>query len=79
MKHAFSGGQVTKKDQEKFGANVDIDVAYQYLTFFYDNEAHLEEIREVFYIFKLNQTHIHTAQTNTNTNTNKYRNIQKEK
>jgi len=44
MKYAFSGGQTTKELQEEKGANLDIDVAYQYLTFFMDNDDELNEI-----------------------------------
>jgi len=44
QKHAFSGGQITKADQEKLGANLDVDVAYQYLTFFLDDDAQLADI-----------------------------------
>jgi len=45
-KHAFSGGAITKEEQQKNGANCDIDVSYQYLTFFLDDDAKLEEIRQ---------------------------------
>lgn len=38
-KYAFSGGQATLEDHKKFGGNPDVDVAYQYLSFFsYDDE-----------------------------------------
>jgi tryptophanyl-tRNA synthetase len=45
-KYAFSGGKDTAEDQRKFGANIDIDVTYQYLRFFYDDDAKLLEIGE---------------------------------
>ncbi|EDK45432.1 tryptophan--tRNA ligase [Lodderomyces elongisporus] len=38
-KYAFSGGQALAEDHRKYGGNVDVDVAYQYLSFFsYDDE-----------------------------------------
>lgn len=45
-KHAFSGGRETKEEQEKYGGNPDIDVAYQYLTYFEDDDAKLATIAE---------------------------------
>ncbi|XP_011269984.1 hypothetical protein CAOG_08413 [Capsaspora owczarzaki ATCC 30864] len=44
-KYAFSGGQVTREEQERLGANCDIDVSYQYLSFFLDDDEELERIR----------------------------------
>jgi len=41
---AFSGGKDTKEEQEKYGANIEIDVAYQYLTFFLDDDEKLKQI-----------------------------------
>ncbi|KRX08829.1 hypothetical protein PPERSA_08933 [Pseudocohnilembus persalinus] len=43
-KHAFSGGQQTKELQEKFGANLEVDIPYQYLRFFLDDDQELEKI-----------------------------------
>ena len=40
---AFSGGQESKKLQEELGANLDVDVSYQWLRFFLDDEE-LEKI-----------------------------------
>jgi len=45
-KHAFSGGAVTKEEQMKNGANLSIDVSYQYLKFFLDDDAKLAQIGE---------------------------------
>jgi len=42
--HAFSGGQDTKKLQEQFGANLDVDVPYQWLRFFLEDDEELERI-----------------------------------
>ena len=42
--HAFSGGQQTKAEQQELGANLQIDVAYQWLTFFLEDDEELESI-----------------------------------
>jgi tryptophanyl-tRNA synthetase len=42
--HAFSGGQDTKKLQQEFGANLEVDVSYQWLRFFMEDDAELERI-----------------------------------
>ena len=42
--NAFSGGQDTKKLQEEHGANLDVDVAYQWLRFFLEDDEELEKI-----------------------------------
>ena len=41
---AFSGGGKDIEEQRKYGANLDVDVAYQYLTFFLDDDEKLEQI-----------------------------------
>lgn len=41
---AFSGGQETKKLQEEHGANLDIDVSFQWLKFFMEDDELLEKI-----------------------------------
>lgn len=43
-KHAFSGGGATEEDQRRNGANLEVDVAYQYLRFFLEDDAQLEEV-----------------------------------
>eukprot|EP00939_MAST-03C_sp_MAST-3C-sp1_P000595 g595.t1 len=43
-KHAFSGGQDTLEKQRELGANLVEDVAYQYLTFFLEDDEELKEI-----------------------------------
>jgi tryptophanyl-tRNA synthetase len=43
-KHAFSGGQETAELQREKGGNPDVDVSYQYLTYFEDDDAKLEEV-----------------------------------
>ena len=37
-KKAFSGGKDTKEEQEKYGADIEIDVSIQYLRFFWEND-----------------------------------------
>lgn len=44
-KYAFSGGGKTKEDHQKFGANLEVDIPYLYLTFFMEDDARLEEIK----------------------------------
>ena len=41
---AFSGGGKTKEEQEQNGANLEVDVAYQYLRFFLEDDKELEEM-----------------------------------
>jgi tryptophanyl-tRNA synthetase len=43
-KYAFSGGQTTLEEHRKFGGNVSIDTCYQYLTYFLEDDAELEQI-----------------------------------
>lgn len=43
-KFAFSGGQALAEDHRKYGGNPDVDVAYQYLSFFTDDEAKLDDL-----------------------------------
>ena len=42
--HAYSGGGATKEEHEQNGGNPDIDVAYQYLSFFEDSDDKMEEL-----------------------------------
>ena len=42
--HAFSGGQETKKLQQELGANLDIDVSYQWLSFLLEDDDELAAI-----------------------------------
>jgi len=45
-KYAFSGGRDTAEEQRKYGANLEIDISYQYLTFLLEDDAELAEIGE---------------------------------
>ena len=42
--HAFSGGRETKKEPEEFGADLEIDVSYQWLRFFLEDDEELAQI-----------------------------------
>jgi tryptophanyl-tRNA synthetase len=42
--HAFSGGQETKKLQEELGADLDLDVSYQWLSFLLEDDEELASI-----------------------------------
>jgi len=44
MTHAFSGGRETAKLQRELGADLDIDVSYQWLRFFLEDDDELEKI-----------------------------------
>ncbi|MFT4312059.1 MAG: tryptophan--tRNA ligase [Candidatus Woesearchaeota archaeon] len=43
-KYAFSGGRATLEEHRKLGGNPDIDVSYQWLTFFEQDDALLDQI-----------------------------------
>jgi tryptophanyl-tRNA synthetase len=43
-KYAYSGGQDTLEKQRELGANLEVDVAYQYLRFFLEDDEELERI-----------------------------------
>ncbi|KAF5300925.1 hypothetical protein FQR65_LT09088 [Abscondita terminalis] len=45
-KHAFSGGQPTVEEHREHGGNCDVDISYQYLTFFLEDDEKLEHIRK---------------------------------
>ena len=54
IKSSFSGGQPTVEEHRKKGGNPDIDVAYQYLRYFFEeNDNELEKIREEYASGKL--------------------------
>lgn len=45
-KYAFSGGRATLKEHKEKGGNPDVDVSYQYLSFFEENEIRLKKIHD---------------------------------
>lgn len=46
-KYAFSGGKDTVEEHRKTGGDTTIDVSYQYLSFFLDDDEKLEKIKKV--------------------------------
>lgn len=46
MLHAFSGGRATLEEHRRLGADLSVDVPYAYLSFFLDDAAQLERVRE---------------------------------
>mmetsp|Transcript_4068 Transcript_4068/g.4486 ORF Transcript_4068/g.4486 Transcript_4068/m.4486 type:complete len:210 (-) Transcript_4068:60-689(-) len=50
---AFSGGQVSAAEQRKLGANLEVDIPYQYLTFFMEDDEKLLKIKEDYSTGKL--------------------------
>jgi len=45
-KYAFSGGAATVEEHRQLGGNCEVDVAYQYLTFFLDDDVRLQQIHD---------------------------------
>ncbi len=44
LRHAYSGGQDTLAKHREFGGNISIDVCYQYLTYFLEDDMQLQKI-----------------------------------
>ncbi|KAJ7043082.1 hypothetical protein C8F04DRAFT_1073632 [Mycena alexandri] len=42
--HAFSGGRETKEEHQRLGGDTEVDVSYQYLSFFLDDDEELERL-----------------------------------
>lgn len=47
-KHGFSGGQETLELHRELGGNPDVDVAYQYLTYFEEDDRKLADMAEAY-------------------------------
>ncbi|EMD34405.1 hypothetical protein CERSUDRAFT_117282 [Gelatoporia subvermispora B] len=45
-RHGFSGGQETEEEHRRLGGNPDVDVSYQYLGFFMDNDEEWLQLGE---------------------------------
>ncbi|XP_076815465.1 tryptophan--tRNA ligase, cytoplasmic-like [Clavelina lepadiformis] len=45
-KYAFSGGRDTIEEHRKYGGDCEVDVSFQYLQFFLDDDDELEQIRK---------------------------------
>lgn len=46
-KYAFSGGRDTVEEHRRLGGNTVVDVSYQYLSFFLDDDDRLAQIKAV--------------------------------
>lgn len=46
-KHAFSGGQTTVEEHREKGGNCAVDISYQYLRFFLEDDEELNQIEKV--------------------------------
>lgn len=49
-KHAFSGGQATVEEHRQLGGNCEVDISYQWLRFFLEDDERLEQIRKVSFL-----------------------------
>lgn len=47
-KYAFSGGGPTVEEHKANGGNPDVDVAYQYLSFFLDDDEELQRVYDAY-------------------------------
>lgn len=47
-KYAFSGGKDNLADHQKYGGDIRVDICYQYLTFFLDDDNKLKEIADAY-------------------------------
>lgn len=45
--HAFSGGRATQEEHKRLGGDPDVDVAYQYLGFFEDDDEKMDRLARV--------------------------------
>ncbi|KAJ2396080.1 tryptophan--tRNA ligase [Coemansia sp. RSA 2603] len=43
-RYAFSGGRTSLEEHREFGGNPDVDVAYQYLTYFVEDDKEIEDL-----------------------------------
>lgn len=46
-RHGFSGGQETEEEHRRLGGDPDVDVSYQYLSFFLEDDEELKKIYDV--------------------------------
>lgn len=45
---AFSGGQDTQEEHKRLGGRTNVDMPFQFLTFFLEDDDHLEEIKQAY-------------------------------
>lgn len=55
IKHGFSGGKETEEEHRRLGGDTEVDVAYQYLNFFLENDEELESLGKVRGSFPMSQ------------------------
>ena len=46
-KHAFSGGKDTIEEHRRLGGDITVDISFQYLSFFLEDDERLEQIKQV--------------------------------
>lgn len=51
-RHGFSGGRETVEEHRRLGGDPDVDVSYQYLSFFMDDDNELAKLNEVLYYYQ---------------------------
>lgn len=49
-KYSFSGGQATVELHREKGADLEVDVAYQYLTFFLEDDDELKRVSRAYVV-----------------------------
>ncbi|KAJ2908591.1 tryptophan--tRNA ligase, partial [Coemansia aciculifera] len=45
-KHAFTGGRTSLEEHRMYGGNIEVDVPYQYLTYFVEDDQELAKLAE---------------------------------
>jgi tryptophanyl-tRNA synthetase len=48
MSKAFSGGKDTVEEHREKGGNLDVDIAYHYLTYFLEDDKHLKDVADAY-------------------------------
>ena len=46
-RHGFSGGRETEEEHRRLGGDPDVDVSYQYLSFFLEDDEELQKLYDV--------------------------------
>lgn len=57
-RHAFSGGRDSAEEQRRLGANIDVDVSVEYLSFFMEDTEKFEELKRDYASGKLMTGHV---------------------
>lgn len=64
MKYSFSGGRASLAEHRQIGGNLEIDVAYQYLCYFLDDDTELEHIAREYKSGRMTSSEIKRQATN---------------